>query len=97
METATGMTLQSTIATVNGYRLRYVQDSRFGRLVAVDGTNKAFATIDDAVAFANLAGQFKKSPLLSEDAFARAGQTTSLKLFDDGTPSGIRWLRSRLR
>ena len=33
-------------------RLRYVQDSRFGRLVAVDGTNKAFATIDDAVAFA---------------------------------------------
>jgi hypothetical protein len=35
--------------------------------------------------------------LLSEDAFARAGQTTSLKLFDDGTPSGIRWLRSRLR
>ena len=54
------MTLQSTIATVNGYRLRYVQDSRFGRLVVVDGTNKAFATIDDAVAFANLAGQFKK-------------------------------------
>jgi hypothetical protein len=62
METATGMTLQSTIATVNGYRLCYVQDSRFGRLVAVDGTNKAFATIDDAVAFANLAGQFKKKP-----------------------------------
>jgi hypothetical protein len=47
-----GMTLQSTIATVNGYRLRYVQDSRFGRLVGVDGTNKAFATIDDAIAFA---------------------------------------------
>ena len=56
------MTLQSTIATVNGYRLCYVQDSRFGRLVAVDGTNKAFATIDDAVAFANLAGQFGKKP-----------------------------------
>jgi len=46
------MTLQSTIATVNGYRLRYVQDSRFGRLVSVDGTSKAFATIDDAIAFA---------------------------------------------
>ena len=46
-------TLQvDTVATVNGYQLRYVQDSRFGRLVAVDGTNKAFATIDDAVAFA---------------------------------------------
>ena len=46
-------TLQvDTVATVNGYQLRYVQDSRFGRLVAVYGTNKAFATIDDAVAFA---------------------------------------------
>jgi hypothetical protein len=43
---------RDSIATVNGYRLCYVQDSRFGRFVSLDGTSKAFATIDDAIAFA---------------------------------------------
>jgi hypothetical protein len=36
-----------------------------------------------------LAGQFEKSRLLSEGAFARPGQTTSLKSRARGTPTGI--------
>ena len=42
---------RQTIRTVNGYPLRYVS-TRFGRLVAVDGTGRAFRKLDEAVAFA---------------------------------------------
>jgi hypothetical protein len=41
----------STIETVNGYAIRPVA-SRFGRLFAVAGTNKAFPTLDQAKDFA---------------------------------------------
>ena len=37
----------STIETVNGYRLRHVA-SQFGALVAVVGTDRAYSTVDQA-------------------------------------------------
>jgi hypothetical protein len=42
---------QSTLATVNGYAIREI-NSRFGRLFAVGGTDKAFCTRAEAEAFA---------------------------------------------
>jgi hypothetical protein len=41
----------SIVATVNGHDIRPVS-SRFGRLYMVDGTGQAFATLDQAEAFA---------------------------------------------
>jgi hypothetical protein len=41
----------STVATVNGYRIRTV-DSRFGQLFMVCKTDMAFSTLDQATAYA---------------------------------------------
>jgi hypothetical protein len=40
-----------TLATINGHRIRPV-GSRFGRLFLVEGTDKAFRTLDEAKDFA---------------------------------------------
>lgn len=42
---------QSTLATINGHAIRPVM-SRFGRLFSVGNTNRAFATLGEAAAFA---------------------------------------------
>jgi len=39
---------ESTVETVNGYPIRPVRSSRFGRLFLVDGANMAFPTLDAA-------------------------------------------------
>lgn len=41
----------SAVANVNGHRIRPV-GTRWGRLFQVDGTNKAFAHLSEAIAFA---------------------------------------------
>lgn len=43
---------KNTVETVNGHALRYVQTERFGRLVMVGSTGKAFTTLDAAREFA---------------------------------------------
>lgn len=43
---------RDAVVTVNGHRIRKV-GSRFGTLFAVDGTGKAFRTIEEATAFAS--------------------------------------------
>jgi hypothetical protein len=43
---------ESVIETVNGHQIRRIRSERFGWLFAVDGTDKVFATMEEAREFA---------------------------------------------
>ena len=43
---------ESVIETVNGHPIRRIRSERFGWLFAVDGTDKVFATMEEAREFA---------------------------------------------
>lgn len=51
----------TTVAVVNGYHIRPVA-SRFGRLMMVEGTDKAFRTLSEARAFADRQPTAKGKP-----------------------------------